>query len=155
MPLIKAAFQHRGAAFIDVISPCITFNNHEGSTKSYDYVREHNIAVSALDFITGREAIEIDYAEGAAHSVTMHDGTSIILRKLDASHDLGDRAAALTLLEGCRRTGEIPTGLLYLDREAEELHEAMNTTLRPLNELGEAELCPGSKALEAINASLR
>ncbi len=155
VPLIKAAFQHRGAAFIDVISPCVTFNNHEGSTKSYDYVREHNIAMSALDFITGQEPIEIDYAEGAAHSVTMHDGATILLRKLDASHDFSDRAAALTMLERCRGTGEIATGLLYLDREAEELHDAMNTTLRPLNELTEAELCPGSKALEAINASLR
>ena len=155
VPLIKAAFEHRGAAFIDVISPCVTFNNHEGSTKSYDYVREHNIAMSALDFITGREAIEIDYAEGAAHAVTLHDGATILLRKLDASHDFSDRATALTMLEGCRQTGEIPTGLLYLDRETEELHDTMNTTRRPLNELTEAELCPGSKALEAINASLR
>ena len=123
VPLIKAAFQHRGAAFIDVISPCVTFNNHEGSTKSYDYVREHNIAVSASTSSAGREAIEIDYAEGAAQPVTLHDGATIVLRKLDASHDIGDRAAALTMLEGCRETGEIPTGLLYLDREAEELHD--------------------------------
>jgi 2-oxoglutarate/2-oxoacid ferredoxin oxidoreductase subunit beta len=155
VPLIKAAFQHTGAAFIDVVSPCVTFNNHEGSTKSYDYVREHNLAVSALDFIAGRETIEIDYAEGAAQAVKLHDGATIILRKLDASHDIGDRAAALTLLEACRKTGEIPTGLLYLDRDAEGLHDTMNTTARPLNELAEAELCPGSKALDAINASLR
>jgi 2-oxoglutarate/2-oxoacid ferredoxin oxidoreductase subunit beta len=155
VPLIKAAFEHRGAAFIDVISPCVTFNNHEGSTKSYDYVREHNIAMNALDFITGREAIEIDYADGAAQAVTMHDGTTIHLRKLDADHDVTDRAAALMTLERCRETGEIPTGLLYIDREAEDLHDSMNTALRPLNELTEAELCPGSKALEAVNASLR
>src|SRR5271166_2033942 len=102
VPLIKAAFQHRGAAFIDVISPCVTFNNHEGSTKSYDYVREHNIAVNALDVIIGREPIEVEYAEGAAHSVTMHDGATILLRKLDASHDFRDRAAALTMLARCR-----------------------------------------------------
>ena len=155
MPLIKAAFQHRGAAFIDVISPCVTFNNHEGSTKSYDYVREHNIAVNSLDFIDGREAIEVDYAEGDAQSVTLHDGATIVLRKLDGSHDLGDRAAALTMLEQCRETGEIATGLIYLDPEAEELHDVLNTTARPLNELAETELCPRSKALAAINASLR
>ena len=118
-------------------------------------MREHNIAVSSLDFITGKEAIAIDYPEGAAHPVTMHDGTTLVLRKLDATHDLGDRAAALTMLAGCRATGEIPTGLIYVDREAEELHDTMNTTLRPLNELTEAELCPGSKALGAINASMR
>ena len=115
VPLIKAAFQHRGAAFIDVISPCVTFNNHEGSTKSYDYVREHNIAVSSLDFIAEREPIEIDYAEGAAQPVTLHDGATIVLRKLDGSHDFSDRGAALTMLENCRKTGEIATGLLYLD----------------------------------------
>ena len=107
VPLIKAAFQHRGAAFIDVISPCVTFNNHEGSTKSYDYVREHNIAVNSLDFINGREPIEIDYAEGAAQAVTLHDGSTILLRKLDAEHDFSDRVEALTMLENCRETGEI------------------------------------------------
>ncbi len=155
VPLIKAAFEHCGAAFIDVISPCVTFNNHEGSTKSYDYVREHNIAMNALDFITGKEPIEIDYAEGAGHAVTMHDGTTIHLRKLDAAHDVTDRAAALTTLERARDAGEIVTGLLYIDREAEELHDTLNTTTRPLNELAEIDLCPGSKALEAINASLR
>ncbi len=88
VPLIKAAFEHRGAAFIDVISPCVTFNNHAGSTKSFDYVREHNIAVNALDVIVGREPIEIDYEEGASQSVAMHDGSTIVLRKLDADHDL-------------------------------------------------------------------
>ncbi|HZZ62970.1 MAG TPA: 2-oxoacid:ferredoxin oxidoreductase subunit beta [Roseiarcus sp.] len=155
VPLIKAAFEHRGAAFIDVISPCVTFNNHEGSTKSYDYVREHNIAMNALDFITGKGPIEIDYAEGAGQAVTMHDGTTIHLRKLDGSHDVTDRAAALMALERCRNAGEIATGLLYIDREVEDLHDVLNTTTRPLNELAEAELCPGSKALEATNASLR
>jgi 2-oxoglutarate/2-oxoacid ferredoxin oxidoreductase subunit beta len=155
VPLIKAAFEHRGSAFIDVISPCVTFNNHEGSTKSYDYVREHNIALNAVDFIAGRKTIEIDYAEGADQFVTLHDGTTIHLRKLDAEHDVTDRAAALMALERCREAGEIATGLLYLDREAEELHATLNTTLRPLNELTEADLCPGSKALDAINASLR
>jgi 2-oxoglutarate ferredoxin oxidoreductase subunit beta len=154
VPLVKAAFEHRGAAFIDVISPCVTFNNHEGSTKSYDYVREHNIAMNALDFITGKEPIEIDYAEGAAQAVAMRDGTTIHLRKLDRSHDVTDRAAALMALERCRDAGEIATGLLYVDREVEELHDSLNTTTRPLNELTEAELCPGSKALEAINAGL-
>src|SRR5579862_4806849 len=76
VPLIKAAFQHRGAAFIDVISPCVAFNNHEGSTKSFDYVREHNIALNSLDFMTGRRPIEIDPTPGTAETVTMHDGSA-------------------------------------------------------------------------------
>ncbi len=155
VPLIKAAFEHHGAAFIDVISPCVTFNNHAGSTKSFDYVREHNIALNELDFIAAREPIEVEYAEGASQAVTLHDGGTIHLRKLDATHDCGDRSMALATLERCRAAGEIPTGLLYLSQETGDLHDTLNTTLRPLNELAERELCPGSKALDAINASLR
>src|ERR1700723_219892 len=155
VPLIKAAFEHKGAAFIDVISPCVTFNNHAGSTKSFDYVREHNIAVNALDVITGREPIEVDYSEGGSQLVTMHDGSTIVLRKLDADHNCRDRSQALATLERARIAGEIATGLLYIDDEANELHEVLGTIDRPLNELSELELCPGSKALEAINASLR
>ena len=155
MPLIKAAFEHKGAAFIDVLSPCVTFNNHAGSTKSFDYVREHNIAVNALDVITGREPIEVDYAEGGSQAVTMHDGSTVVLRKLDANHDCRNRSAALATLERARMAGEIATGLMYIDDDASELHEVLGTTDRPLNELSERELCPGSKALDAINASLR
>jgi 2-oxoglutarate/2-oxoacid ferredoxin oxidoreductase subunit beta len=155
VPLIKAAFEHKGAAFIDVISPCVTFNNHAGSTKSFDYVREHNIAVNALDVITGREPIEVDYAEGASQPVMMHDGSTVVLRKLDANHDCRDRSAALATLERARVAGEIATGLIYIDDGGSELHEVLGTTDRPLNELSERELCPGSKVLDAINASLR
>ena len=155
VPLIKAAFEHRGAAFIDVISPCVTFNNHAGSTKSFDYVREHNIAVNKLDFILGREPIEINYAEGETKEVALHDGSVIRLRKLDAGHDCSHKAAALLTLERHRAVGEIATGLIYLNRDAPELHHRLGTTERPLNELGADVLCPGSRALEAINASLR
>ena len=155
VPLIKAAFQHRGAAFIDVISPCVAFNNHEGSTKSFDYVREHNCALNALDFITGREPIEIDYAAGEGRTVAMHDGSSIRFHKVAEDYDWTDKSAAMAMLERHRARGEIVTGLLYLNDEAEDLHARLNTTKRPLNGLGELELCPGSKALEAINASLR
>ena len=155
VPLIKAAFEHKGAAFIDVLSPCVTFNNHAGSTKSFDYVREHNIAVNALDVISGRDPIEVDYAEGGSQAVTMHDGSTIMLRKLDANHDCRDRSAALATLERARIAGEIVTGLIYIDDDANELHDILGTADRPLNELSERELCPGSAALDAINASLR
>jgi 2-oxoglutarate ferredoxin oxidoreductase subunit beta len=155
VPLIKAAFQHRGAAFIDVISPCVAFNNHEGSTKSFDYIREHNVALNALDFMTGRAPIEIDYAAGTAETVALHDGSKIRLRKLAEDHDWRDRSAALAALEKHRAEGEVVTGLIYLNEDAIDLHTRLKTAKRPLNEMGEAELCPGSKALEAINASLR
>ena len=155
VPLIKAAFEHRGAAFLDVISPCVTFNNHSGSTKSFDYVREHNIAVNSLDFITGRDPIEVDYAEGERQVVSLHDGSIIKLRKLNGHHDVTDRADAFATIERHRAVGEIATGLIYLNENARDLHDNLNTTTRPLNELGAEVLCPGSKALKAINASLR
>jgi 2-oxoglutarate/2-oxoacid ferredoxin oxidoreductase subunit beta len=155
VPLIRAAFEHKGVAFIDVLSPCVTFNNHAGSTKRFDYVREHNTAVNALDVTTGRDTIEMDYAEGGSQAVMMHDGSKIVLRKLDATYDCRDRSAALAMLERARVDGEIAPGLMYIDDDASELHEVLGTTERPLDELSERELCPGSKALDAINAPLR
>jgi 2-oxoglutarate/2-oxoacid ferredoxin oxidoreductase subunit beta len=155
VPVIKAAIEHKGAAFIDVISPCVAFNNHAGSTKSYDYVREHNEAVNRLDFITGRDPIEIDYAPGTVQAVEQHDGTTLVLRKVSADYDVHDRAAAMNFLNLHAAKGQIVTGVLYLDREAEDLHHHLNTTDAPLNVLSEKELCPGSAKLAEINASLR
>jgi 2-oxoglutarate ferredoxin oxidoreductase subunit beta len=155
VPLIKAAFEHRGAAFLDVISPCIAFNNHEGSTKSFDYVRVHNVALNSLDFLTGRAPIEIDAAPGKVETVTMHDGSRIHLRKLAEDHDWRDRPAAVELIERHRSDGHFVTGLIYCNDEAIPLHQRLNLASAPLNAMGEAELCPGSKALEAINQSLR
>ena len=154
MPLIKAAFEHRGAAFINVISPCVTFNNHAGSTKSFDYVRTQHSGQRARRHHRS-EPIEVEYVEGASQAVTMHDGSTIVLRKLDADHDCRDRSAALVTLERHRVSGEIATGLIYVNDQADELHDILNTTTRPLNELSERELYPGSKALAAINNSLR
>jgi len=154
-PLIKAAIEHRGAAFIDVISPCVAFNNHPGSTKSFDYVREHNDSVNRLDFITGRAAITVDYAPGSVELVQQHDGSTIALRKLDAEYDVHDRLAAMHFLAQHAAKGQIVTGLLYVAAEADEMHGHLNTVETPLNTLSEAELCPGSAALDKFNASLR
>src|SRR5919202_2458045 len=110
-PLIKAAIAHPGAAFIDVISPCVAFNNHPGSTKSYDYVREHNEAVNRLDFISGREPIAADYAPGELEECTQHDGSVLRLRKLAPDYDPHDRVAALAYLQERHAAGEIVTGL--------------------------------------------
>jgi 2-oxoglutarate ferredoxin oxidoreductase subunit beta len=154
-PLIKAAIEHKGAAFIDVISPCVAFNNHAGSTKSFDYVREHNEAVNRLDFITGREEIKIDYAPGSVEMVEQHNGTTLTLRKLDSDYDVHDRGAAMTFIQHHAVKGQIVTGLLYVEPESEDLHGHLNTVDAPLNALGEKELCPGSAALDKINASLR
>jgi len=155
VPLIKGAIEHEGAAFIDVISPCVAFNNHAGSTKSFDYVREHNEAVNRLDVITGRAPIKLDQAPGTVQVVEQHDGSRLVLRKLGADYDVSDRLAAMNFLQTHAAKGQIVTGLIYLDREPEDLHGSLNTIAAPLNELGEKELCPGSAALEKINAALR
>jgi 2-oxoglutarate ferredoxin oxidoreductase subunit beta len=155
VPLIKAAIEHQGAAFIDCISPCVAFNNHAGSTKSFDYVREHNLAVNALDFMTPREPITVDYAPGTVEIVEQHDGSKLALRKLALDYDVHDRRAAMNHLMERAIAGEIVTGLLYVETEPEDMHANFNTIATPLNALGENELCPGSAALEKINASLR
>ncbi|HMG79609.1 MAG TPA: 2-oxoacid:ferredoxin oxidoreductase subunit beta [Xanthobacteraceae bacterium] len=155
VPLIEAAIKHNGASFIDVISPCVAFNNHTGSTKSFDYVREHNEAVNRLDVISGRAPITVDYAPGTVQVVEQHDGTKLALRKVDADYDVHDRLAAMAFLQKHAAKGQVVTGLLYVDAEAEDLHSHLNTVAAPLNTLGEKELCPGTAALEKINAGLR
>ena len=155
VPLIKGALAHRGAAFIDVVSPCIAFNNHPGSTKSYDYVREHNEAVNRLDVVLPRAEISAEYAEGELLEIDQHDGSVLRLRKLDADYDPRDRIRAMNLLQQRQAQGEVVTGLLYVAADAEDLHRHLNTIETPLNALGAEELNPGAEALERINASLR
>jgi 2-oxoglutarate/2-oxoacid ferredoxin oxidoreductase subunit beta len=155
VPLIAAAIRHKGASFIDVISPCIAFNNHAGSTKSFDYVREHNDAVNRLDVLTGRDPITVDYAPGTVQVVEQHDGTRLALRKIDADYDANDRLAAMTFLQKHAAKGQVVTGLLYVDPDSEDLHTHLDTVETPLNTLEAKDLCPGTAALEKINASLR
>jgi len=155
VPLIKAAISHPGVSFIDVISPCVAFNNHPGSTKSYDYVREHNDSVNRLDFWPSRDAISVDYAEGAVIDVPQHDGSIMRLRKTRPEYDPTDRLKAIDQIGQHHAKGEVLTGLLYLDPEAEDLHEHLNTVGVSLNKLTARELCPGATVLEQINASLR
>jgi 2-oxoglutarate ferredoxin oxidoreductase subunit beta len=154
-PLIKAGLTHKGPAFIDCISPCVQFNNHEGSTKSFDYVREHNEAVNRLDVVTPRAPINVDYAPGETVQVAQHDGTILSLHKLAELYDPSDRGAALGFLQAKQDLGEIVTGLLYVDPSAQDLHASLNTVEAPLNGLREADLVPGAAAIEKINAALR
>lgn len=155
VPLIKAAMHHRGAAFIDCLSPCVAFNNHPGSTKSFDYVREHNAVVNRPDLVPEQEEITTDYAPGTVQDVIMHDGTIVRLRKVAESHDVHDRIATMNFLQERQAEGEIVTGLLYVDPESCEMHDSIGTTSTPLNQLDTKDLCPGSAALDAVNASLR
>jgi 2-oxoglutarate ferredoxin oxidoreductase subunit beta len=155
VPLIKAALLHKGFAFIDVISPCVAFNNHKGSTKSYDYVRDHRGDVIAADFVPTHEEITADYAPGAREDVAMPDGSTLRLRKLATNYDPHDRVGALTYVQRKQDEGEVVTGLLYLDQDASDCHAILETVDTPLNALGEADLCPGNAALKPINASFR
>ena len=155
VPLIEAAIAHKGAAFIDVISPCVAFNNHTGSTKAYDYVREHNEAVNRIDFYPGRDAITTDYAPGTTQEVVQHNGSVLRLHKVATNYDPHDRVAAMNYLQERQAKGEIVTGLLYVDPSADDLHDYLDTVDVPLNFLNAKELSPGSTALAKINASLR
>ncbi|MFO1267755.1 MAG: 2-oxoacid:ferredoxin oxidoreductase subunit beta [Rubrivivax sp.] len=158
VPLIKGAFRHGGAAFIDVISPCVAFNNHAGSTRSYDYVREHNEAVSRIDFIDLAHPATVEpggLPPGEVFELPQPDGGLMRLRKLHEGYDPADRVAAMTLVQALQAQGEVPTGLLYIEPKARDLHTALGTTAKALNTLDETALCPGSEALAKINASLR
>jgi 2-oxoglutarate ferredoxin oxidoreductase subunit beta len=155
VPLLMAGLSHPGPAFIDVISPCVAFNNHPGSTKSFEFVRAHNEAVNRLDFMDPREPITVDYAPGTTTDVTLHDGSKLRLAKLHAEYDPHDRIGAMTYMQSRAAAGELVTGLIYIDPAPRDMHAMLNTIDAPLNRLSEKELCPGSAALEKINASLR
>ncbi|HEV6965567.1 2-oxoacid:ferredoxin oxidoreductase subunit beta [Roseateles sp.] len=154
VPLIEAAIHHGGAAFIDVVSPCVAFNNHAGSTRSYDHVRAHNEALNRIDVID-LAAETVVQGSPEVLDVPQADGSLLRLRRLDAGHDPTDRLAAMNALQRHAAAGEIATGLLYLDPSARDWHAAHRTPPGALNGLGEASLCPGSDALARINASLK
>lgn len=155
VPLIKAAIKHEGFAFINVISPCVTFNNNVGSTKSYDYVRAHMEATATMDFVPEASEITAKYDEGTVKPVKMHDGTTVLLNKLQKDWDPSNRFSAVSALQKAREKGEILTGVLYMNEDTIDLHKLIGTSDTPLNALTEKELCPGSEALVDINAGLR
>ncbi|MBK6683336.1 MAG: 2-oxoacid:ferredoxin oxidoreductase subunit beta [Deltaproteobacteria bacterium] len=150
VPLIKAGLAHQGFALIDVISPCVTFNDHEGSTKSYVSTRKRNLPVIEADFVPAAQEITAEYAAGSAMSVTMHDGSTVRLRKVAPDYDPSSHRNVLDFLEDHGKVGEIPTGLLYLDQSGVEMHEAAKTPKVPLTQVPFSKLCPGSRALAEL-----
>lgn len=155
VPLIKAALSHPGFALIDVISPCVTFNNNVGSTKSYDYTRQHIEATAQVDFVPYMKEITTQYDEGSSKAVRLHDGSYIYLQKLDKDWNPQDRSSVIQRIYKARSEGEILTGLLYIEQERPDLHTILDTVDIPLNMLKEADLCPGNDALAEINAEFR
>jgi 2-oxoglutarate ferredoxin oxidoreductase subunit beta len=155
VPIIQAAIAHRGFAFINIISPCVTFNNVPGSTKAYDYIRQHMASSCTVDFVPPAEEITTDYEPGTSKNVTMHDGSVINLQKIDEKLDIHSRRSALELMQDYKAQGKVLTGLLFVDPDSQEIHETMNTARTPLRELNEDTLCPGVDRLEEINNLLR
>ncbi|MDU8927833.1 2-oxoacid:ferredoxin oxidoreductase subunit beta [Alisedimentitalea sp. MJ-SS2] len=153
-PLIRAAMAHKGFAFIDVVSPCVTFNNHAGSTKSYAETRDH-LDMMPLDFVPMREEIRTHYPPGTTQGITLHDGSVIHLHKASNDYQADDRIAALNAVQQAKEDERILTGLLYLDPNTQDLTQTLNLATRPLNELGDEELCPGSRVLNSVNEGLR
>ncbi len=156
VPLLSAALKHHGTAFIDVISPCITFANHEGSTKSYNAVKDHTVVMQELGFIQAFEEKKVDYAEGTTQQVEMEDGSVLTLRKLDGqTHDVNDASKAIQLLRDTRETGEILTGLFYINEKGRTLIDHLNLTEKPLALLGEKECRPSAKVLSDLMSEYR
>ena len=155
IPLIKAAIKHPGFAFINVISPCVTFNNNVGSTKSYDYVREHLDATSTIDFVPEMKEITTNYEEGSSKNVKMHDGSVLQLNKLAKDWDPMNRQSVANAMMIAKSKGEILTGLLYMSPNTVDLHNTIQTNDRALNSLTKKDLCPGNEILKTINAEFR
>jgi 2-oxoglutarate/2-oxoacid ferredoxin oxidoreductase subunit beta len=155
VPLLKAGLQHRGFAMVDVISPCVAFNDHEGSTKSYRFTREHIRPLLQVDFVPPAREITTSYDPGALRSVTLHDGGVVHFRKVPEGYDPTDRDAAQAYLRDRQRVGEVVTGLLYLDAASVEMNSGLGTVERRLHDLPFEELCPGSAGLDAIQAEFR
>jgi 2-oxoglutarate ferredoxin oxidoreductase subunit beta len=148
--LIKAAISYKGTAVLDIISPCVTFNNRDESTKSYAWGKEHETPLHDVTYVPVREDIQVDYEPGEITEVRLHDGSTIVLKKLDHQYDPMDRAGALRLLEDSAAEGYLATGLIYLNTDQESLVEAKNLVDEPLSRLQEDKLRPSQESLQSV-----
>jgi 2-oxoglutarate ferredoxin oxidoreductase subunit beta len=155
VPLIKGAIEHQGFAFIDVISPCVTFNNTPSSTKGYEYVRDHLDATGTIDFVPFRQELKIVHPQGTSKEVELHDGSKLILKKNDNDYDLASKREAMNAIESVREEKKILTGLIYLHEDPKDTHTKINSVDKPLNGLSQAEVCPGSSVLTDLNQAFR
>jgi 2-oxoglutarate ferredoxin oxidoreductase subunit beta len=151
--LIKAAISYKGTAILDIISPCVTFNNRDESTKSYGWGMENEDKIHDVTYVPKREEIEVNYEPGEATTVKLHDGSKLLLKKLDHTYDPTNRAEALNLLEASSREGYLATGLIFIDTELENLPEAQNILDQPLSQLSNETLRPSKDSLNQVMAS--
>jgi len=155
VPLIKAGLKHKGFALIDVISPCVSFNDHKGSTKSYEHTYKYYHKAVHADYIPPTAEIMTAYDEGSTMPVELHDGGKILLRKLDPDYDPTDRGAAFSRIIQSSASDEILTGLLYIDETKDDMAAQNNLESRPLNQVPYSELNPGPEALKALQKAFR
>ena len=153
--LIKAGIMHPGCAIVDVVSPCVTFNNHPGSTKSYTYTRDHYHPASQTDFVPPLNEIRTSYAEGESTVVELHDGSKLLLKKTDSGYDATNRSSVMRYLEQQRARGEVVTGLLYINAELPEMHDIYRTSDTAMKDLEFEDLNPGSEELAKLQARMR
>jgi 2-oxoglutarate ferredoxin oxidoreductase subunit beta len=155
VPLIKAGLRHEGFALLDVLSPCVTFNDHEDSTKSYAHAREFHHRVIHADFVPPAQEIKVAYDQGEVMPIELHDGSRILLRKISEDYNVTNRGAAIDYLRAHQRKGEIVTGLLYIDESEPDMHGVSGTTNVPLSEVPYETLCPGRDDLAKLQLRYR
>jgi 2-oxoglutarate ferredoxin oxidoreductase subunit beta len=155
VPILKAGLAHKGFAFVDVLSPCVTFNDHEGSTKSYAYTREKNVEVVHADFVAPATSISTAYDAGSVRNVMLHDGSWVRLRKVAEDYDPTDPDRSYGYIRERHKAGEIVTGLLYISADSQDMHEQIDTVTGPLTQVPYEDLCPGSAELEKLQRRFR
>jgi 2-oxoglutarate ferredoxin oxidoreductase subunit beta len=148
--MLKAAIAHRGTVLLDVISPCVTFNDHEGSTKSYKYMLDHEEPLQEINFIPAFENISVEYDPGTTLEVEMHDGSKLRLRKLEEDYDPTNKIRAITRLNEAKENGEMLTGVLYVNTQAPTFLDLLNITDEPLATLPASLVRPGPEALQQV-----
>jgi 2-oxoglutarate ferredoxin oxidoreductase subunit beta len=155
LALLEGAIAHRGTAMLDVISPCVTFNDHEGSTKSYSYVKDHDEPLADVSFVPFFQDISVDYEPGTATEITLHDGSRLLLKKLAADYDPTNKTEALRVLTEAHDRGEIVTGLFYVDTKSKDFLELLNLVDEPLATLPESRVRPPQQVLDEVMEELR
>src|SRR3989475_9462724 len=153
--MLKAAIAHRGTVMLDVVSPCVTFNDHEGSTKSYKYIKDHDEPLQEVSFVPVFEDITVEYDPGSTVEVTMHDGSRLRLRKLEEDYAPTDRIKAITRLNEAHEKGEVLTGVFYVNPKAPSFVDLLNITEQPLATLPESVVRPGREVLDQVMEELR
>ena len=155
LAILKAALAHRGTAMLNVLSPCVTFNDHEGSTKSYRYVRDHDEPLEEISFVPFFEDIEVDYALGTTRAVQLHDGSTLYLKKLAEAYDPTDKVEAIRMLHGTTGRSELPTGIIYVEPDKADFTALLNLVDEPLASLPLDRVRPPSAVLDEIMEGLR